>query len=142
MTDPTLEALSVDECWSLASSAAVGRVAVALADGQPPLVVPVNYLVHGERILFRTSAGQKLHHVVRRSTGFSFQVDQIDPFRHTGWSVLIQGTAEVVDVDERPDVTLEPWVPEREHWIRLLPTAVTGRRIELHQPDLDPRGYR
>lgn len=39
-------------------------------------------------------------------------------------------------------VRVEPWSGgEKEHWIRLEPTSITGRRIELPEPVLRSRGY-
>ena len=125
--EATLDELDHDECLHLVSSLSVGRVAVA-AEGAPPLVVPVNYVLDGEVIVFRSGAGSKLHAL--RDEPISFQVDLIDPVHHTGWSVLIRGIAYEAAAREVAHLKIEPWPPgAKHHWIRLLPTSVTGRRI-------------
>jgi nitroimidazol reductase NimA-like FMN-containing flavoprotein (pyridoxamine 5'-phosphate oxidase superfamily) len=134
-----LEELEHEECLRLVASMSIGRLAVTVEDA-PPLVVPVNYALDGEVVVFRSGPGTKLHAL--RATPISFQVDQVDPFHRTGWSVLIRGVAYQATQKEVNDVTPEPWAPgERHHWIRLLPTAITGRRIRLPEVPWDSRGY-
>lgn len=115
---------------ALLASQQVGRLAVALpTDG--PLVVPVNYALDGEHIVFRTGHGTKLRALNSRLV--SFQVDQIDTQRHTGWSVLVRGRAREVSGREHAHVDVEPWVPEgKRHWVRLQIRSITGRRLEHH----------
>ncbi len=137
IVDRTLQVLTAEECLGLLATASVGRVAVALPGG-PPLVVPVNYAVEADVIVFRTDPGTKLYAL--REHPASFQVDSIDPFHRTGWSVLIQGFA----YETSPaDVDVDPWDSgPKDHWVRIFPGAITGRRILLPPTELDPRGYR
>jgi nitroimidazol reductase NimA-like FMN-containing flavoprotein (pyridoxamine 5'-phosphate oxidase superfamily) len=137
--EATLDELEHDECITLVRSMSIGRLAVAV-DERGPLVVPVNYVLDGEVVVFRSGPGSKLYAL--RDTPVSFQVDSIDPFHRTGWSVLIRGVAHEVTEKEVEHLDVEPWGPgAKRHWIRLLPTSVTGRNIRL--PDLpgDTRGY-
>jgi hypothetical protein len=65
-----------------------------------------------------------------------FEVDEIDPIDHTGWSVLVVGPAgEVVDADELVAVDrlpLRPWGPvELGHVVRIRSELVSGRRLSL-----------
>lgn len=139
MAEPReLEALTVEECFDLIRHQPVGRIAVGSVDG-PPLVVPVTFVLDGSCVTFRSDAGEKLGGVGQR---VSFQVDAIDPTHRTGWSVLLQGTLSVVDDEQLADVEVEPWVGPRAHLLRLDPDVVTGRRLALHVPDVDGRGYR
>ena len=133
----TLEAISREECIELLASVSVGRVAVAVP-GSPPLVVPVNYAIDGDVIVFRSDPGSKFD--VLREHPASFQVDSIDPFHRTGWSVLIQGFA----YETSPaDMTIEVWdAGPKEHWVRIYPGAISGRRIVLPDVPTDQRGYR
>lgn len=109
------------------------------AAGGPPLVVPVNYTVHGEAIVFRTDPGTKLD--LLREEPVSFQVDLIDPFHRTGWSVLVQGVADVATHLEI-DIELESWAGgDKRHWVRVTPAAITGRRIILPDIPVECRGY-
>ena len=64
----------------------------------------------------------------------AFEIDEIDPAKRTGWSVMIQGAAHYVDDEEERAAVLkaciEPWVGgERELYLRIRPTLVTGRRV-------------
>lgn len=138
-----LEELEAGECLALLRSLSVGRVAVNRAD-LPPLVVPVNYVMHGEALFFRTEPGTKFDALLREPV--SFQVDSIDPIHRTGWSVLIAGAAVPVtrggDLDGE-EVVIESWVVDthEHHLVRLMPTNMTGRRIRLPEIVVDSRGY-
>lgn len=133
----TLEPLTREECLELLATASVGRVAVALPGG-PPLVLPVNFALDGDVVVFRSDPGSKLDAL--REHPASFQVDFIDPFHRTGWSVLIQGFA----YETSPaDVEVGPWdAGPKAHWVRIFAGAITGRRLTLPVVELDPRGYR
>lgn len=128
------------ECLRRLASQPVGRFAVA-DPGEPPLVVPVNFLLDGDTIVFRTELGRKVL-LVHRVTGASFEVDDIDPIHRTGWSVLVQGHAHEASLATVRHLPLQPWVGgPRNRWIRLVPERITGRTIRLPDPDRDPRGY-
>jgi nitroimidazol reductase NimA-like FMN-containing flavoprotein (pyridoxamine 5'-phosphate oxidase superfamily) len=127
--DSLLEDLTDEECWQLVSSLSIGRVAIGRVD-RPPLVVPVNYVVDDRVIVFRTGAGQKLEAL--RQAAISFQVDVVDPVHHRGWSVLIGGPAHEASHAEVDHLHLESWAKgPKQHWIRLAPTELSGRRIRL-----------
>ena len=137
-TEAELETLEADVCWDLVRSRSVGRFAVNRT-GACPLVVPVNFVVDGETIAFRSGAGTKLDAAQRGLV--ALQVDEIDPLHHTGWSVLVEGRAGWVSGTHA--VGVDTWAPgDRAHVIRLVATRITGRRIQLHQVDTDARGYR
>ncbi|MEA3076502.1 MAG: uncharacterized protein QOF60_1410 [Actinomycetota bacterium] len=134
-----LEELERDECLKLVASMSIGRLAVTV-DERGPLVVPVNYVLDGEAVVFRSGPGSKLYAL--RDTPVSFEVDLIDPVHHTGWSVLIRGVAYEVTPREVEHLDVEPWAPgDRRHWIRVLSTAITGRNIRLPELAWDTRGY-
>lgn len=123
-----LEEIDRDECLRLLATRSVGRLAVA-EPGQAPLVVPVNYALVGESIVFRSDPGTKLRLLVTEPV--SFQVDDIDPAQRSGWSVLLQGLAYRAserEIDEA--VHLHSFAPGRkDYWVRLVPKSITGRRI-------------
>jgi nitroimidazol reductase NimA-like FMN-containing flavoprotein (pyridoxamine 5'-phosphate oxidase superfamily) len=115
------------ECLRLLGEHCVGRIAVVDRDDLP-FVVPVNYVVECDTILFRTHSGTKLDGLRRRPV--AFQVDSIDERRRTGWSVLVQGVAHEAsphDVAAEP----EPWIAAGPHWIQVVPRFITGRRFEF-----------
>ena len=136
---PTLEEMSRRECLDLMGSLAVGRVAVAQSDS-PPLVVPVNYVVEDETVVFRSDPGSKLSAL--RDHPISFQVDVIDPSHRRGWSVLVHGMAHEMAPGEVGRVALDSWAGGlKQHWVRIVSSAIRGRRIRLAEIQRDPRGY-
>jgi nitroimidazol reductase NimA-like FMN-containing flavoprotein (pyridoxamine 5'-phosphate oxidase superfamily) len=109
----------------------VGRVGF-VSDGHV-LVLPVNYLVENSEIFFCTRAGTKLS-VLRGGAAVAFEVDASRSLYHSGWSVLVSGTAsEVTDADELERLrrgSLKSWaIAATEHWIRITIETITGRRI-------------
>jgi nitroimidazol reductase NimA-like FMN-containing flavoprotein (pyridoxamine 5'-phosphate oxidase superfamily) len=138
--DRALEVLTADECWRLIATSSVGRFAVN-RQGAGPLVVPVNYVVDEDSsLVFKSGPGAKLDAV---GHGVAvMQVDDIDPVRHTGWSVMVEGTTNWL-YDDQDRTEVEPWAPgARPYVVRLTPARVSGRRIHLPQTDTDGRGYR
>jgi nitroimidazol reductase NimA-like FMN-containing flavoprotein (pyridoxamine 5'-phosphate oxidase superfamily) len=126
-----LEVLGRDECLHLLGTSMLGRLGLTV--GALPTVLPVNYRLIGDKVIFRTSIGTKLQAATTNAV-VAFQVDDMDPLWHTGWSVVVTGVArEVTDPDElaRLDVTRIPrWAPLGESRIVEVATEmVTGRRI-------------
>ena len=118
--------LSVDECWELLGTRAVGRV--GFDDGRGPTILPVNHSAADRRIRFRVSP----YGVLARALdghAVAFEVDDTDEFRKAGWSVLVRGHAEVTDTATAWSEPT-PW-PEgvRSLVIEVLPESVTGRRV-------------
>jgi hypothetical protein len=133
-----LEELSRDECLALLAGHSVGRIAVVGADGLP-FVVPVNYELAGETVVFRTGTGTKFDALNRHPV--AFEIDMIDPLHHIGWTVLVQGVAHEASPHELGPVNVEPWLGPRHHWIQVVPRYINGRRIRLPDTDDDARGY-
>lgn len=127
-----LEVLTLAECLALLTSVEVGRI--AFVEGGDPLVLPVNHLVDGHCVVFRTTYGSKLDAAWREKPA-AFEADQFDPATRTGWSVLLRGEAqEVLDPGEIAELDargLEPWTDlgDRNRWVRVVPSEITGRRI-------------
>ncbi|WP_406510087.1 helix-turn-helix domain-containing protein [Streptomyces sp. NBC_00212] len=130
--DAELVSLDEPECRRLLSTHGVGRVATYNARG--PAVVPVNYVVTGSGIAFRTSEHGAL--AAAAGTEVAFEVDHIDDAMRQGWSVLAVGRAESVTEDttvRRLDDLARslPWAGgHRSHWMTVTPQKITGRRIE------------
>jgi nitroimidazol reductase NimA-like FMN-containing flavoprotein (pyridoxamine 5'-phosphate oxidase superfamily) len=125
------EALGEAECLELLGLGTIGRVAVTM--GAIPAVFPVNYRFADGAIHFRTGEGTKLFAATRNKV-VAFQVDEIDRLYHAGWSVLAVGTAlelkESVDLAWATHLPLRAWAPGmREHFVRIVPELVSGRRI-------------
>jgi nitroimidazol reductase NimA-like FMN-containing flavoprotein (pyridoxamine 5'-phosphate oxidase superfamily) len=125
----------------LLASQHLGRV--VLIDGLGPAAFPVNYVMDGHTVLFRTDEGSKLDAALRGAR-VAFQVDGADEASRTGWSVLVRAEAvEVVDSDDLARVCQLPlyaWAPgAKTHYVRLLPALLTGRRIAV--PDGAPSNW-
>ncbi|KUN82762.1 DUF1918 domain-containing protein [Streptomyces griseoruber] len=129
---PRLEDLGEEECRSLLSTHGVGRIAVASSDGRPA-VVPVNYEIVDDTIAFRTAPDSLPAAAV--GTEVAFEVDHVDDAMSRGWSVLAVGRASVVTEPEAVRGLAEhahttPWAGgERQMWVSIRPTSLTGRRI-------------
>ena len=140
MTDPQehptdrhgLEVLSMTQCLALMRSRPLGRIAYLDAGG--PTVVPVNHLVDGPSVVLRSLSGGKLESAILKSP-VAFQLDEHDPARGTGWSVLVRGRAVLIeDAEEvaRYEAELDSWAvqePGEASWIRIVAEEVSGRRL-------------
>jgi uncharacterized protein len=125
-----LTEMPAEECQDLMGSTSVGRVGFVDEDG--PVVLPVNYVLDGDTVLFRTSP----HNIVARhvdSAIVAFEVDEFDDYTQSGWSVLVRGSASFVDPEDLPgDEALRPfsWADGvRTLFVRITPRSVTGRRL-------------
>jgi pyridoxamine 5'-phosphate oxidase-like protein/helix-turn-helix protein len=96
--DPVLQTLTAAECYDLLSPGGVGRVAFTTGDG--PVVVPVNYAMAGQTVIFRTAPDTLLAGYLDGPAGF--EVDRLDEALSQGWSVLVTGRA--VRVTSEADV--------------------------------------
>jgi nitroimidazol reductase NimA-like FMN-containing flavoprotein (pyridoxamine 5'-phosphate oxidase superfamily) len=133
-TDHTgLRVMGLDECLERIASTPVGRFAFEL-DGELA-VLPVQHVTDGVDVCFRTAGDAKIEAALEHDR-VAFEVDQFDPSARTGWSVLVQGTAALVE--EPAEVrALEhrvgrPWVPSLtggHRWIRVRSQSVTGREL-------------
>ena len=122
-----MDELSRAECLALLEHGGVGRIAVASPLG-PPEVLPVNYLMDGEAVVFRSDPGTKLL-LLRRGVA-TFEADEVDLDAGTGWSVVIKGRPYEPSHWETDHLRLAPFAPgPKRHWVRLVPSSVTGRRI-------------
>ncbi len=116
-----------DTCWGYLDTAEVGRLATS-ADNRPQ-IFPVNYVVDGLSVVFRTAPGTKLDEMVRNSA-VAFEADGWS--EQGGWSVVIRGTAEVITSPEElalcEKMPLRPWVPTvKKTWVRVQASSISGR---------------
>ena len=100
-----------------------------------PVIMPVNYLMYGETVVFRTDPDSKLGRAMRSTTA-AFEIDGIDERERTGWSVVVSGRAEEVvepnELDELRQTPLLPWAAgDRFQYVRIRPRLVTGRCISV-----------
>jgi nitroimidazol reductase NimA-like FMN-containing flavoprotein (pyridoxamine 5'-phosphate oxidase superfamily) len=127
-----LEVLDRAACIELlAHHRFVGRLAIVV-DGRP-IILPVNYIVDDDSVVFCTANGTKLNAVLG-GTNVAFEVDDSVPLHHSGWSVLVQGHAEVItdpqEVARLRHGPLRPWAKgARANWVRITLDEISGRRI-------------
>ena len=131
MITRTLRALSPGECLGLLEPGGVGRVGLMSVEGI--VMLPVNYAIAGNSVVFRTAPDTLLAAQARGPA--SFQADCFDEAGHAGWSVLVQGHAHIVG-EEREVLNLErktglePWASGARYvWVRITPVRITGRRL-------------
>jgi nitroimidazol reductase NimA-like FMN-containing flavoprotein (pyridoxamine 5'-phosphate oxidase superfamily) len=127
-----IEELSEHECRELLASKDLGRIAFSI--GEQPEIFPINYAADGSVVVFRTGVGTKLQNAVL--TRVAFEVDDWDPDGRVGWSVVLKGIAQEVTTGIDPFSTalrarrVFPLAPgEREQWIAIYPSEITGRRF-------------
>ena len=124
------------ECWNLLSSASLGRL-VTSVDGQPE-IFPVNFVVQHRTVLLRTAEGTKLISAAINNNVL-FEAD--DHNVAEGWSVIVKGMARLLRTDEEIDeaerAQLLPWTATvKQHFVRIRPLSVTGRRFSFgSEPD-------
>ena len=136
MTDRTITELDEAESLQLIAHGGIGRIAYESRFG--PAVLPVNYQWHDGAIVFRTARHGALDEDLQTGIAggeykVAFEIDEIDTPGRQGWSVLIQGPAHHVTEAERDaaiEAGVEPWpAGDRELFVRIIPTHITGRRI-------------
>ena len=125
-----LEILTRQQCFDLLARPGIGRIALSV--GALPVVFPVNFTLFDGDILIRTGPGTKLK-AAATNTVVAFEVDQVDPMDHTGWSVLVQGvTSEITDpatLDLARKAPLVPWAQHDGCYLRIASQVVSGRRL-------------
>ncbi len=127
------------ECLRLLASRRLGRLGFVVGD--QPMVLPLNYAIKGDIIVFRTGEGSKLDAAPRAKV--AFEVDEIDVNSCSGWSVVVQGRAEeITDVEdwfqeEFRRAATPPWIPgATEHYLRIDPSWISGRRLPSTSADV------
>ncbi|UMB72053.1 pyridoxamine 5'-phosphate oxidase family protein [Mycobacterium paraterrae] len=135
-TEP-IAVLSASESWNLLSSMALGRL-VTSVDGQPE-IFPVNFVVQDRSILFRTAEGTKL---VSSAINNRVLFEADDHGAAGAWSVIVKGTARMLHTAEEFQAAdraqLLPWTATlKQHYVRIVPTSITGRRFHFG-PEPEP----
>lgn len=127
-----LEVLGADECLQLLGSQPVGRLAFLHEGG--PMILPVNFVPSHGGVAFRTADGSKLD-VAIMGRPVAFEVDGFDAEGRTGWSVVVQGVAELVEDEERVAELerrdLHTWSAHAVEgsWTHVRAEEISGRRV-------------
>jgi uncharacterized protein len=106
-----LDHLSNEECRRLLASVPVGRI--IYTRNALPAVELVNFVL---------------------DQGDAFEVDEVDVAGGRGWSVTAIGRSRAVtdcdDIAALRETGLDSWAPgDREHYIRITPGILNGRRL-------------
>jgi hypothetical protein len=143
---PAIE-LTTGECWQLLASVPIGRG--VFTHRAMPAIRPVNHLVEGRTIIIRTHLGAAIASRAAAPAGTGagsegsrdedpgsvvcYEADQIDPARHTGWSVIVTGLARMVTdpgAIARYADALEPWMAgDMNQVVAIEPRFVSGIRL-------------
>jgi uncharacterized protein len=131
MNEPReLRVLSRSESLELLASGFVGRVVLSVH--ALPIAVPVNYVVDGDSVVFRSGAGMKLS-AAEAGTVVAFQVDHFTPELRMGWSVLATGVAHTVEdpgeVERAEQLGVPTWIEPSDDmgFVRVELGTVSGR---------------
>ncbi|QIK64103.1 pyridoxamine 5'-phosphate oxidase family protein [Leucobacter viscericola] len=130
--------LSDTECWEHLATQRVGRLVTSVGDVVD--IVPINFVVDGDTVVFRTAPGSKLSELTVNSS----VVFEVDSFGETsGWSVVLRGRARALETEAEIAAAellpLKPFVPTvKRVFVRIEATAVTGRSFVFgSEPDHD-----
>jgi len=126
-----LALLDAGECRALLGTSAIGRLALSVQ--ALPVVLPVNFTLMPDGILIRTGAGSKFDQACDHAV-VGFEIDGYDTTSQTGWSVLVQGQARVLqapaELADAHSAGLTPWGnPSADTFIKVSLDIVTGRRL-------------
>lgn len=123
-----LGVLDRHECLIRLGRGGVGRVGFTSA--ALPVILPVNYAMLGEDVVFQSVRGSKFQAAMQHAI-VAFEVDDVDWFGHGGWSVLAIGTAgPLSDWTERRQagrLPLSSWVSGEVEFVRIHTDVLTGR---------------
>ena len=119
--------LSEADSWNLLETNEFGRLALSVSN--QPEIFPINYVVQGSTLLFRTSQGTKLA-ALTINESVALEIDGYDDLG--GWSVVVKGDAHAADwgddYNEADVAGLRPWVATRKPvFVRVTPSQITGR---------------
>ena len=137
ISEPVVEVLDETACLSLIAGGGVGRIGYTSRFG--PTVLPVNYDLHEETIVFRTGmdsamVGDLHTGIADAEYNVAFEIDQMQPATQEGWSVLVQGAVHFVDSEDElapiAQLGVQAWPGgPKEQFVRIIPRHITGRRI-------------
>lgn len=123
--------LTEDESWELVAGEAMGRLVTRVGDVVD--VVPINFVLDGRALVFRTAPGSKLSGLTINSS-VVFETDRFDAVG--GWSVVLRGTARALETEAEvaaaEALPLRPWVPTlKTVFVRVEVESLSGRAFRF-----------
>ncbi len=127
---PELMSLTTEQCEAHIVAGGIGRIVFSTDRG--PVALPVNYEYSDDRIIVSTDATKATRLEDQETVGF--EIDRIDDVLSEGWSVLITGSAKLIDDPEElvrlSSLDLESWAGGNRHaLVAIEPVEITGRVI-------------
>jgi|HigsolmetaAR202D_1030399.scaffolds.fasta_scaffold30754_2 hypothetical protein len=116
--DAELFELDPATCRTLLRTQQVGRIATG---GSEPRVVPVNYVLVDDVVVFNTDETAAV--TTRIGERVAFEVDMIDHRTRSGWSVVVHGRLHVPSTD--------PFTPPPPRWAPGARTRTLGITVEV-----------
>jgi len=128
---PADERLADNECWELLAEMRFGRLAVSAVGDVD--IFPINFVVDGRDIVFRTSEGTKLMESVICDV-VAIETDDRNFETGVAWSVVAKGQAEMIerfdDIYAAERLNIKPWVDTpKERFVRVRVRNISGRRF-------------
>src|ERR1700737_2377931 len=123
-----IDVIGANECLDLLNTEEVGRLGVVV-EGRPE-IFPVNYVLDGNEIMFRTDTGTKLTAAINAPV--VFEVDRLNRETRSGWSVILHGRAALYTVfdSHAQRRASRLWLDtDNPPLVRVPPTAIPGRRV-------------
>ena len=129
-TDPHKEILDEATCRQLLATQSVGRIAYVW--DRESHIVPVNFVVTDDRVVFRSDPGHKVEHLPLHRV--CFETDHVD--EDVAWSIVVYGLARDVTTAlneeyerlRRQDVATFATLTD-PHWIAIDMERIEGRRL-------------
>lgn len=138
INDDVMTELTTERCWELLRGDEFGRLAFRMADEVH--IVPINYAVDEDTILFRTAGGNKLLGITMHPQ-IAFEIDSFG--EDEAHSVTVRGTARRLEEDEEhraEQLPLRLWVNTLKYnVVEITPIEITGRAFRLDRPWLHLR---
>ncbi|MDO5671189.1 MAG: pyridoxamine 5'-phosphate oxidase family protein [Corynebacterium sp.] len=136
--DDVFRTLSTEQSLAYLEDVQPGRIVMRRKEDIE--IFPINFVVDGESLYFRTAEGSKLF-TLSLNHDVLFEADGL--VDGTAWSVIIKGTAEVLqnqeDIDHAETLELKPWAPTLKYnWVRINAEDISGREFEVGE---EPERY-
>lgn len=130
------EVIDREASLALLATVPVGRIAMSV--NSLPVIVPVGFCLDGSNVVFAVEEHDGLAERVHGAI-VAFQADMFDPTGQSGWSVLVQGPARLVDDNSDAGrlrafmfggcVTPQGEVPAGHALVSVATEVISGRRI-------------
>jgi nitroimidazol reductase NimA-like FMN-containing flavoprotein (pyridoxamine 5'-phosphate oxidase superfamily) len=133
---PAVSPLATEECWRLIDTATLGRL--AFSRRALPVVYPVRFTASGRSLWFWLDT-PALQEAAMSSDVVCFEVDAWAPMLG-GWSVLVTGHLHALTAPwPVHDAATAATATDDGCAARLVPSVISGRRIDLTATVQDPR---